>query len=158
MVDSNSAHLALLREELARRGLDGFVVPRADEHQGEHVPFSAERLAWVTGFTGSAGTAVILAARAALFVDGRYTLQGATETMGTGIEIVHVTERQFDDWLVEALSEDMRLGYDPRLHTGEGRKRLEKVCKRATAHHVSTDDNPADAVWQDRPAPPLALV
>ena len=158
MVDSNSAHLALLREELARRGLDGFVVPRADEHQGEHVPFSAERLAWVTGFTGSAGTAVILAARAALFVDGRYTLQGATETMGTGIEIVHVTERQFDDWLVEALSEDMRLGYDPRLHTGEGRKRLEKVCKRATAHLVPTDGNPADAVWQNRPAPPLALV
>ena len=158
MAESDSAHLALLREELARRGLDGFVVPRADEHQGEYVPPSAERLAWVTGFSGSAGTAVVLAERAALFVDGRYTLQGASETAGSGIEVVHVTEKQFDDWLADALGPDMRLGYDARLHTGDGRKRLTKACERAGAILVAGDGNTVDAVWRDRPAPPLAPV
>jgi Xaa-Pro aminopeptidase len=158
MAESNSAHLALLREELARRGLDGFVVPRADEHQGEYVPPCAERLAWITGFTGSAGIAVVLAERAALFVDGRYTLQGAAETAGSDIEVVHVTEKEFDDWLADALAPEARLGYDARLHTGDGRKRLEKACKRAGAILTASDGNAVDAIWQDRPAPPLAPV
>ncbi|MDP6951344.1 MAG: aminopeptidase P family N-terminal domain-containing protein, partial [Alphaproteobacteria bacterium] len=127
-------------------------------HQGEYVPPCAERLAWVTGFTGSAGTAVVLAERAALFVDGRYTLQGAAETEGSGIDVVHVTDKEFDDWLADALGPDMRLGYDARLHTGDGRKRLNKVCERAGASLVASDGNPVDAIWQDRPEPPLAPV
>ncbi len=156
--DSYSTRLALLREKLARRGLDGFVVPRADEHQGEYVPPCAERLAWLTGFSGSAGSAVVLAERAALFVDGRYTLQGASETAGSGIEVVHVTDKELDDWLADALAPDMRLGYDARLHTGDRRKRLQKACRRAAAHLVASDGNPVDAIWQDRPEPPLAPV
>ena len=87
-----SARVAMLREELETRGLDGFVVPRSDEHQGEYVPTCAQRLAWLTGFTGSAGMAIVLRDRAALFVDGRYTLQAAAQVDPALFEIRHVTE------------------------------------------------------------------
>src|SRR5665213_551390 len=91
--------LASLRNELTRRGLDGFIVPRADEHLGEYVPASAERLAWLTGFTGSAGLAAVLADRAAVFTDGRYVLQLAAQTDPALWERGHVTEEPPYDWL-----------------------------------------------------------
>src|SRR5579862_8910513 len=97
-----ASHLLDLRAELARRGLDGFIVPRADEHLGEYVPAGAERLAWLTGFTGSAGLAVVLAGRAALFVDGRYVLQAATQTDPALWERRHVTEEPPAAWLATA--------------------------------------------------------
>src|SRR5579885_2786076 len=97
------ARLMLLREAMKARGLDGFIVPRADEHQGEYVPVCGQRLAWLTGFTGSAGIAVVLADRAALFVDGRYTLQSAQQ-VDTGLfEICHLIEQPPAEWLAEAL-------------------------------------------------------
>src|ERR1700724_4071964 len=116
--------VAALRAELARRGLDGFVVPHADRYQNEYLPPSDERLAWISGFTGSAGSAIVLADRAALFVDGRYTLQ-AREQVDTGqFEIVPVTETPPHQWIETALGEGQNLGYDPWLHTVEGAERL----------------------------------
>ena len=98
----NGSHLADFRAELARRGLQGFIVPRADEHLGEYVPPGAERLAWLTGFTGSAGLAVVLAEQAALFVDGRYVLQAAAQTDAALWERRHITEEPPAAWLAAA--------------------------------------------------------
>src|SRR5215813_11898205 len=97
----SASRLAALRTELARRGLDGFVVPHADRYQNEYLLPSEERLAWITGFTGSAGAAVVLAERAVLFVDGRYTLQARDQIDTSLFEIVHLTETPPDQWLEE---------------------------------------------------------
>ena len=147
--------LALLRAELARRGLDGFVVPRADEHQGEYVPRCADRLAWVSGFTGSAGTAVALRDRAALFVDGRYTLQAENEA-ADGFETIPVADTPVESWIAETLGAGARLGYDPRLHTRRQCEALAAACVRASAALEAVAGNPLDAVWADRPPPPIA--
>jgi len=147
-----STHLVDLRAELARRGLDGFIVPRADEHLGEYVPAGAERLAWLSGFTGSAGIAVVLAARAALFVDGRYVLQAAAQTDPALWERRHVTEEPPAAWIAEAAPAG-RIGYDPWLMPEEA---LQRFLDAGVAL-VPTEGNPIDAVWPDRPPPPLAL-
>src|SRR5438477_12380680 len=107
-----TARLAALREELARRKLTGFVVPRADRQLNEYVPPSEERLAWLTGFTGSAGAAVVLRERAALFVDGRYTLQ-ARDQVDPAFAIEHLVEAPPEKWLEANLPKEARLGYDP---------------------------------------------
>lgn len=146
--------IALVRAELAARGLAGFVVPRADEHQGEYVPAAAQRLAWLTGFTGSAGMAAVLGGRAAIFVDGRYTLQVGQEVDATLFEIRHMVDQPLTRWLDDALGAGDRLGYDPWLHTAEQAEALRLVCERAGAHLVACADNPVDAVWHDRPSPP----
>ena len=110
-----SSHLVEFRAELARLGLQGFLVPRADEHLGEYVPPSAERLAWLTGFTGSAGLAVVLPDQAALFVDGRYVLQAAAQTDGALWQRRHVTQEPPAEWLAAAAPAGARIGYDPWL-------------------------------------------
>jgi Xaa-Pro aminopeptidase len=152
------ARLAALREELARRGLDGFVVPRADEHQGEYVPASAERLPWLTGFTGSAGLCVALMDVAALFVDGRYTLQVREQADLSAFTPVSTVTTSPEDWIGEHLPKAARLGCDPALHTPAGVARLEKAVARAGGVLVACDTNPLDAVWADRPAPPASAV
>lgn len=152
------ARLALLRSELARRGLTGFVVPRADEYQGEYVPPSAERLRWLTGFSGSAGAAVVLAERAAVFVDGRYTLQVREQVDTAVFEPVDLVATPPSKWLETALKPGDRLGYDPWLHTAKGARALEKAAEEAGATLVPVDTNPVDAVWTDRPAPPVGRV
>ena len=147
-----------MRGEIARHGIDGFIVPRADRHQNEYVPASEERLAWLSGFTGSAGLAIVLADRAALFVDGRYTLQ-AREQVDTGLfEIVHISDTTPDQWIEKTLREGQKLGYDPWLHVIEGAERLAKACAAAGAHLVPVEANPLDAVWTDRPPPPRGAV
>src|SRR5580698_2422258 len=103
--------LVALRKELSRLDLDGLIVPRADEHLGEYVPASAERLAWLTGFTGSAGLAVVLAQRAAIFVDGRYVLQLAAQTDAALWERRHVTEEPPPAWLATHAKPGARIGY-----------------------------------------------
>jgi Xaa-Pro aminopeptidase len=150
--------LARLRGELAERRLDGFVVPRSDEHQGEYVPPRALRLAWISGFTGSAGVAVVLRRQAALFTDGRYTLQAAAEVDGQAFSLHHSVEEPVQTWLAETLSKGARLGYDPWLHTPDGVERLRQACEEAGAELVACDDNPLDAVWTDQPPPPLGMV
>jgi len=147
-----------LRTELARRGLTGWVVPRADRHQNEYVPDSDERLAWLTGFTGSAGAAVVLMERAALFADGRYTLQVLDQVDTSIFEIVHMVESPPDQWIERNLTSSDRLGYDPWLHTSDGAEKLAKACIAAGATLVAVDPSPLDAVWIDRPSPPLGAV
>ncbi|HEV8677959.1 MAG TPA: aminopeptidase P family N-terminal domain-containing protein, partial [Stellaceae bacterium] len=153
-----AARVAALRAELARRGLAGFVVPRADEHQGEYVPARAERLAWITGFTGSAGLAIVLAEKAAVFVDGRYTLQVAQQVDPALFAHRHVTDQPPDGWIADNLPAGDRLGYDPWLHTPEGLEGLRRAVARAGGELVSVADNPLDAVWEDQPAAPIAPV
>jgi Xaa-Pro aminopeptidase len=150
--------LAALRRELAARGLDGFVVPRSDEHQGEYVPPRGQRLTWLSGFTGSAGLAVVLADRAALFVDGRYTLQAAQQVEGGCFEIHHLIEEPPARWLGHALTAGAVLGYDPWLHTPQEVERFRAAADRAGATLRAVTDNPLDRVWTDRPASPLAPV
>jgi Xaa-Pro aminopeptidase len=145
-----------LRAELARQGLTGFLVPRADEHQGEYVPPRAERLRWLTGFTGSAGVAAVLADRAAIWVDGRYTLQVREQVPAALFEIHHIGQSPPATWLRQHLKPGDRLGYDPWLHTIESVERLQSACEKARAELVACAANPLDAVWTDQPGPPLA--
>jgi Xaa-Pro aminopeptidase len=155
---SPAERLAAVRAELARRQLDGFIVPLADEHQGEYVPQRARRLAWLTGFTGSAGLAVILARKAAVFVDGRYTLQAANEVDPALFEIRHLVDEPATDWIAANLPEGGRLGYDPWLHTADGAQRLRNMCQKKKAELAPQPINPVDAVWPDQPAPPLSPI
>ncbi len=150
--------VAALRAELKERGLDGFIVPRTDRFQNEYVPPCAERLAWLTGFTGSAGAAIVLADRAALFVDGRYQVQVRDETDTAVFAIEHLVERPLAAWIEANLSAGAKLGYSPWLHTVDGAERLAKACAAAGASLVAVDDNPIDVIWTDRPAPPSGAV
>ena len=152
------ARIAALRAELKRRGLDGLVVPRADRQQNEYLPASEERLAWLTGFTGSAGAAAVLAERAALFVDGRYTVQAAAQIDAKLFAIEHLVDSPPEQWLEQNLKSGAKLGYDPWLHTSESADRLRKACATAGAELVAVDNNPIDALWSDRPAPPAGPV
>ena len=147
-----AARLSALRAELARQGLHGFIIPRADEHLGEYVPAAAERLAWLTGFSGSAGLAAVLADRAAIFTDGRYVLQLATETDPALWERRHITEQPPPSWLAGHAPAGARIGYDPLL-----------ISEEALQHYLDAGlamapvaANPVDAVWADRPAPPCS--
>lgn len=150
--------LAALRRELDRRNLSGFVIPRADQHQGEYVPLCAQRLGWLTGFTGSAGSAVVLRDRAAIFVDGRYTLQVRGEVDIELFAPLHLTEHPPQRWLGEVLTKGDRLGFDPWLHTHDQVQTLTNACERSGAALVPCPDNPLDTVWGDRPAPPASPV
>src|SRR4051794_33680088 len=143
--------LAALRAALRRAGVEGFLIPRADEHLGEYVPPSGERLAWLTGFTGSAGLAAVLEDRAALFTDGRYTTQARQQLDPTLWELRHIIEQPPAEWLKEHAA-GRRIGYDPWLHPEAALKRLEA----SGATLVPLPANPLDAIWSDRPAPPMA--
>src|SRR5436190_21049760 len=153
-----TARLGRFREELARRKLTGFVIPRADAQQNEYVAPSEERLAWLTGFTGSAGTAIVLTHEAAVFVDGRYTLQAAKQVDEKAWNIEPLVDPPPERWLEQHLKADDRLGFDPWLHTSAAAERLSAACAKAGAELVAVDSNPVDAVWTGRPAPPLGAV
>ncbi len=139
-----------LRAALREAGVNGFVVPRADEHLGEYVPESAERLAWLTGFTGSAGMAVMLMDRAAVFSDGRYTLQLEEQTDGTVWERHHSIKEPPAAWLAET-APGARIGYDPWLISADG---VKGFADKGLVM-VALERNPVDQIWTDRPAPPL---
>ena len=155
---SRAERLARLRRELERQALAGFIVPRADAHQGEYVPPNGQRLLWLTGFTGSAGLAIVLSDRAALFVDGRYTLQAAQQVDGRSFAIHHLIDEPPAQWLATALAAGTVLGYDPWLHTPNEVERLRTAAARAGAALQAVADNPLDRVWSDRPPAPLAPV
>ncbi len=159
---ASAERLVALRAELSRTGLHGFIVPRADEHQGEYVPAAAERLAWLTGFTGSAGTAVVLTDKAALFVDGRYTVQARRQTDPELFEIVFTGQTTPAAWLRDAFAdsaaEPAEIGYDPWLMTRAQVERFDKALAGRRATLVPVEENPLDAVWTGRPAPPDAKV
>jgi Xaa-Pro aminopeptidase len=149
---SPTDRLAALRARLAEAGVQGFIIPRSDEHLGEYVPPSGERLAWLTGFTGSAGMAIVLPDRAAVFTDGRYTLQVRDQTDPALWECRHITEEPAADWL-KAHAQDLAIGYDPWLHAAPAIERLSVPG----VHLVPLAANPLDAAWADRPAAPMAL-
>jgi Xaa-Pro aminopeptidase len=150
--------IAALRAVLKGRGLAGLLVPRADEHLNEYIPASADRLRWLTGFTGSAGLAVVLADRAAMFTDGRYQLQVRAEVDAACFEIRHAIDEPVEAWLAEALTHGDRLGYDPWLHAEEALAKLRRAAERAGAVLVPVESNPIDEVWTDRPSPPASPV
>ncbi len=152
-----AARLEMLRDELRTHRLDGFIAPRADEHQGEYVPRCGQRLAWLTGFTGSAGMAIVLAERAALFVDGRYTLQAAAQVDTELFEIRHLIDEPPARWLAGALAKGTVVGYDPWLHTPQEVERLKGGAERAGAG-LKPVANPIDRIWPGRPPAPLAPV
>src|SRR5690606_27088652 len=143
--------LARLRAALAARGLNGFLVPRGDEHQGEYVAARSERLAWLTGFTGSAGLAVILDRRAARFTDGRYSLQAAAQVDGKAYDLCHITEAPATDWIARHLPKGGKLGYDPWLLTPAQVPRYREACRKAGGDLVPVDGNPIDGIWDDQP-------
>ena len=155
---SAAPRLTALRAALTQRGLDGFVVPRGDRHQNEYVPESEERIAWLTGFTGSAGFLLVLADKAVLFTDGRYTLQAREQTDPAIFTLVNSVETAPSSWIEQNLTAGTRLGYDPWLHTAEGVERLAKACSKAGATFEPVADNPVDEIWTDRPAPPLGPI
>jgi Xaa-Pro aminopeptidase len=148
--------LTALREELERRRLDGFVVPLTDEHMSEYVGAYAQRLAWLTGFQGSAGSAVVLPAEAAIFVDGRYTLQVREQVSAELWSYQSVPETSIAQWLEGHAREGARIGYDPWLHTRGWVKAASAALAAKGATLVAVDTNPIDAVWPDRPEPSAA--
>jgi Xaa-Pro aminopeptidase len=156
--DQSAGRVASLRAELKRRGLTGFVVPRADRQQNEYLPASEERLAWLTGFTGSAGAAVVLADKAAVFVDGRYTVQADAQVDKAVFAIEHLVDTPPSQWLAKNAKSGDRIGYDPWLHTSDGVDRLKQACADAGAEFVAIDHNPIDVLWRERPAPPSGPV
>lgn len=155
---SASAKLDAMRAVLRRGRLAGMVVPKTDEHQSEYLAARSERLAWLTGFTGSAGTAIVLQERAAVFVDGRYSLQAAAQVDPAVYEVHHVSGETMTDWMAANLGDGARLGYDPWFHSSNQAKSLRAACERAGARLIALEANPIDAIWTDRPPPPLAPV
>ena len=149
---------AELRRELKKRGIDGLIVPRADEHQNEYVPPSAERLLWLTGFSGSAELALVLKDKAALFVDGRYAEQAKSQTDPSIFELRHIVDEPPAGWIRRHLQPGERLGYDPRLHTPDAVSRFAAACEKAGGELVALASNPIDAIWRDRPEPPVGMV
>lgn len=148
--------LAALRAELAERRLDGFVIPLTDEHMSEYVGGYAQRLAWLTGFQGSAGSAVVLPADAAIFTDGRYTLQVREQVDGAHWSYQPVPQTSIAAYLARHAPDGGRIGYDPWLHTREWVAQAAAALAAKGAELVAVDTNPVDAVWPDRPAPSAA--
>ncbi|AWF79891.1 aminopeptidase P family protein [Microbulbifer sp. A4B17] len=146
--------LQALREELQRQDVDAFLVPRADEYQNESVPAADERLPWLTGFTGSAGMAAVGSREAALFVDGRYTLQAQQQLGDQPIELMSLSYTAIIEWLCSQLDAGQCLGYDPRLHTEPGLALIKKRLAERDIQLQPLEQSPIDAIWDDRPAPP----
>ncbi len=152
-------HVPLIRQAMAEQGLDGFLVPHEDEHQNEYLPAANDRLAWATGFTGSAGAAVILKDRACVFVDGRYALQVRDQVDGETFEVRDLVDGGVSAYLEETLEGGQTLGYDPRLHSPDALERLRAAAAKAGAALKPTPSNPLDQAWGPaRPAQPQAPV
>ncbi|MEO1091320.1 MAG: aminopeptidase P family protein [Pseudomonadota bacterium] len=148
--------LGRLRDRLHEDGVDGFVLPRTDVFGSEYLPAADERVAWLTGFTGSAARVIVLPNRAAVFTDGRYRLQVEHEVDLDHFEMPHLVDEPPTTWLADAAGEGQRVGYDPRLHVLADVARLEKAIGRAGGTLVPLRANPVDAIWTDRPVSPIA--
>lgn len=162
LMNTHEARLEALRKELKRQELDGFIVPISDEHMSEYVGAYAQRLTWLTGFAGSAGTAVVLTNEsldpsAAIFVDGRYTLQVRDQVDGRLYAYENVPETSVAKWLSEHAPEGARIGFDPWLHGKRWVKAAEDSLEKRTAKLAPVESNPIDEIWSDRPGPSPAL-
>ena len=156
LMQTHEARLDGLRTELAKRGLDGFVIPISDEHMSEYVGSYAQRLHWLTGFGGSAGSAAVLKDKAAMFTDGRYTVQVREQVDGKLYDYEDVPATSPAKWLAEHAPEGAKIGYDAWLHGVEWVEAAEKLFAKKGIELVAVDGNPIDAVWADRPEPSKA--
>ena len=155
---STRIRLSLLRAELKKRRLTGFIVPRQDEYQGEYVASYAERLKWLTGFGGSWGLAIVALKKAAIFVDGRYTIQVREQVDTALITPQHLMDEPPTAWIASNLRKGDRLGFDPWLVTADQARRYRDACESAGAVLVPVTSNPIDAIWKDQPARPTAQI
>lgn len=151
MSQSIAARLDAVRSEMAKANLDAFIIPRADEYLGEYVPERNERMQWISNFTGSAGMIIILKESAAIFVDGRYTVQVKLQVDGELFQYMSLADTPQIQWLTATLSADARVGYDPRLHPLSWQKSAENQLNKAQMALIAVDKNPIDLHWQDRP-------
>ncbi|WP_411837634.1 aminopeptidase P family protein [Paracoccus sp. ME4] len=151
----HAARLTALRALMAAQGLDAVIVPRADAHQGEYVADADARLAWLTGFTGSAGFAIVTVDRAGVFIDGRYRVQVRSQIDLSHFTPVHWPETRPSAWLTEALPQGGRAGFDPWLHTRREISGMEAALQGSGVALIALEQNPVDAVWPDRPAAPV---
>ncbi|MEE9314746.1 MAG: aminopeptidase P family protein [Rhizobiaceae bacterium] len=149
------ARLAKLRNHMREQNIDALIVPHADEQNNEYLPADKERLAWLSGFTGSAGNAIITADQAVLFVDGRYTLQAADQTDANHWRIDSIEQTPLGKWLGLQLQPGQTIGIDPWLHTSNQVKGLKKTADKAGAELVELNHNPIDKIWDDQPPHPL---
>ena len=145
--------LTAVRKDMASNNLDAFIVPRADEYLGEYVPEQNERLLWISAFSGSAGTVIILKDKAAIFVDGRYTIQVQQQAPGELFEYHHLVEEPPMDWLGTALNKGARVGMDTRLHSYANYLKSSATLKQSDIELVEMGSNPIDEHWTDRPDP-----
>ena len=149
-------HLPELRAALKSQGLDGFLIPHEDEYNNEYLPDCNERLMWATGFTGSAGAGAVLTDKAAVFIDGRYTLQVRAQVDEALYEYVRLEDAGVSKWLRANVSKGQKIGYDPRLHSPDALAKLRKAVEAAGGTLTATSPNPIDSAWQNRPAAPKA--
>ena len=156
LMQTHEARLKALREELKRRDLDGFIVPISDEHMSEYVGDYAQRLSWLTGFGGSAGFAAVTLSSAAIFVDGRYTVQVRDQVDGNLFAYKSVPADTLGQWLIEVCESGARIAYDAWLHTWSFVEALEAEVEPRGIKLVPAASNPIDAVWADQPAPSKA--
>ena len=154
--DFGVKNLPKLRQQLVMLGVDGFLVPHEDEYQNEYLPECNDRLMWVSGFTGSAGAAVIMNDKAAMFSDGRYTLQMRDQVDGTLFEYVSTETTSVAEWLSANLMSGQQIGYDPRLHSPQALAKIKAAVTKAGGTLIALAPNPIDIAWEDRPAPPKA--
>ena len=143
-----------LRARLKKLNVDGFIVPHSDEYQNEFLPARAERLAWLTAFDGSAGLAIITANKAAIFVDGRYTLQVQNQVDNTLYSYEHLIDQPVTEWVQKNICQGTRLAYDSWLHSANQVNALELACNNVGAKLVAVDTNPIDEIWKNQPPPP----
>ncbi len=153
-----AAHMPKLRASMAAQKLDGFLVPHDDEYQNEYIPAYAERLLWISGFSGSAGFAIVMTDKTGIFVDGRYTLQVREQTDSAFFSFHDYTQKEISDWLTQNTKKGQRIGYDPMLHTRNGLKPLEAAAKKGGFELVATPSNPLDSAWSDQPDAPNASI
>ncbi|MEL6547232.1 MAG: aminopeptidase P family N-terminal domain-containing protein, partial [Myxococcota bacterium] len=151
-----ASRLDALRQELAKRSVDGFLIPRGDEFHNEYPPRRADRLEWLTGFNGSAGLAAVLPDEAAVFVDGRYTLQASQQVDSERFVLRHLTESPIDQWILECAKPGQSLAVDPWLHTQAELAPVVRACEARGVKLVKLDSNPIDAIWDGQPAAPIA--
>ena len=150
--------LTELRKILAKMNVDGLILPRADEHQGEYIPPGAERLAWLTGFDGSAGFAIILQNTAAVFTDGRYTLQIRQQVDQNYFDVEHIVENPPIKWLEQKIVPGNRIGFDPWLHTADAIRQFENLINQKGGKLVPLNLNPVDEIWTHQPSIPLSPI
>lgn len=150
-----ATRLQQLRDTMAKSGYDGFLVPMADEYQSEYVPESAQRIKFLSGFSGSAGFIAVLKDKAAFFTDGRYTLQATQQVPTDLFSVFDSGVKPLSEWLLENTNKDTKLAYDPWLHTYDSIDRLKKALASSGIELVATEANPVDTIWHDRPTQPL---